>query len=257
MAIEPARKCGYRKVGGLYLVGGVLSAPCDRLPFLLDICPCCGSGIKQAQTWITPAKLFGPAHWIETEITPSDSDVPVKNCACSLWCPMCHSKQIFWDDSKATLLWVGAKHYSPAEFLQEGAELGVSKRINTIPRDFEIGKTWVFFAHPDAIEMKAIDAFPEAVEEGEGFAPDDLVDMPGIICVIKPSRIERIVKQSKYDDWHAVDSAERLNGQGFMYVGDQQEHYQKLQRDVDRGITLVPVPDDDPDHMGCILELFL
>lgn len=42
MAIEPKRGCGYRKVGGLYLVGSGLGQPCDRLPFEIIPCPTCG-----------------------------------------------------------------------------------------------------------------------------------------------------------------------------------------------------------------------
>ena len=32
MAIEGKRGCGYRKVNALYLCGGCLDTPCDRLP---------------------------------------------------------------------------------------------------------------------------------------------------------------------------------------------------------------------------------
>lgn len=33
MAQESKRGCGYRKVGGTYLVGNYISVPCDRLPY--------------------------------------------------------------------------------------------------------------------------------------------------------------------------------------------------------------------------------
>lgn len=33
MASETKRGCGYRKVGGMYLVGDYIRVPCDRLPF--------------------------------------------------------------------------------------------------------------------------------------------------------------------------------------------------------------------------------
>jgi hypothetical protein len=47
MAIERKRGCGYRKVGGMYLVGDEgIWVPCDRLPIILDVCPACGGGIK-------------------------------------------------------------------------------------------------------------------------------------------------------------------------------------------------------------------
>lgn len=39
MAVETKRGCGYRKIGGLYLVAGNLSEPCDRLPWPLHVYP--------------------------------------------------------------------------------------------------------------------------------------------------------------------------------------------------------------------------
>lgn len=77
MAVESKRGCGYRKVGGMYLVGGVISAPCDRLPYPLNVCPVCNQGIKvgRAFTEKIPYDLFG-IH---------------KNCQDSIIpCPMCH-----------------------------------------------------------------------------------------------------------------------------------------------------------------------
>lgn len=60
---EPRRGCGYRKEGGLYLVGGGLSAPCGRLPIPLTVCPVCNGGIHPARgwTWVSPRALFGAA----------------------------------------------------------------------------------------------------------------------------------------------------------------------------------------------------
>ena len=48
MAIEKPRRCGYRKVGGLYMVGEMASMmSCGQFPFALTQCPCCGSGFAQ------------------------------------------------------------------------------------------------------------------------------------------------------------------------------------------------------------------
>src|SRR5207302_7622776 len=54
VAVEAKRGCGYRKIGGLYFVGGGRGVACDRLPIPLDICPTCGHGIKQTRgfTWV-------------------------------------------------------------------------------------------------------------------------------------------------------------------------------------------------------------
>ena len=64
MAIEQKRGCGYRKVGGLYMVGGGIGVPCDRLPYELTVCPCCSQGVKQSRgwTWIDVAKFFQGMH---------------------------------------------------------------------------------------------------------------------------------------------------------------------------------------------------
>ena len=51
MSVEARRGCGYRKVGGLYLVGPKLEAGCGRLP-LVHVCPVCQSGIKQTRGWV-------------------------------------------------------------------------------------------------------------------------------------------------------------------------------------------------------------
>lgn len=36
-SIETARGCGFRQPGGLYLVSGALSDPCDRLPLQIAL----------------------------------------------------------------------------------------------------------------------------------------------------------------------------------------------------------------------------
>lgn len=51
MAVEARRGCGFRKVGGLYMVSGALSSPCERLPLELHVCPVCNAGIKQTRAW--------------------------------------------------------------------------------------------------------------------------------------------------------------------------------------------------------------
>ena len=63
---EAKRGCGYRKAGpdgtGLYLMGEITWSVCERLPFPLTVCPCCGAGVKHTRAfrWIEPTKLFAP-----------------------------------------------------------------------------------------------------------------------------------------------------------------------------------------------------
>lgn len=168
--IESARGCGYRKSGGMYLVGGAHAQPCCKLPFELTVCPCCGSGIKQARgfTWIT-TDIFG-------------SDFP---------CILGQSENCIMNKpgEKIGLMWVGEKYYSsPDLFTREARGQGISKRLAQIPKDLIVGKTWVALAHPAAIS----DYDPQ-----KGV----LTFRPGIFSVFIPQAIEYIVtgSQSEYE----------------------------------------------------------
>src|SRR5262249_34673856 len=112
MAVEPKRGCGYRKVGGKYLVGGGYAVHCDRLPIPLSVCPCCHAGIKQSRgwTWVDVAMLVGGEH---------------KDCLDGFTCPLCQSTDKM---GKAGLLWIGEKFYpTPADFEREGVQMGLSR----------------------------------------------------------------------------------------------------------------------------------
>src|SRR5580692_11623011 len=109
--IEPKRGCGYRKVGGLYLVGGGIGIPCDRLPFELTVCSCCGQGIKQARgwTWIDVAKFFQGEHKLILPPVPVPGVNPIlTNCKCVEFCPLCKAPETM---GRAGLLWIGEKFY--------------------------------------------------------------------------------------------------------------------------------------------------
>lgn len=252
MAVESKRGCGFRKIGGLYLVGGNLSAPCDRLPFPLTVCPCCGEGIKFSRgfTWIQPETLFQGNHKPENKLK---NLLGLNSCSCiesfkkgkASMCPCCMPEEVFNEIKTAGLIWIGDKFYSPEKFMDEAAEMGVSRRIKTIPRGFKIGETWLFFAHKKAITktVQAVESLDSELFETE--------DIPGIFCAFRPTRIERIVKQSEFDIWEDFNSrAESFGNKKLQkkFLEDAPEAYHKLQKDVSRGITLIPVPDNDPDH---------
>ncbi len=182
---EQKRGCGYRKINGLYMVGEGLSLDCKQLPYILEICPCCSAGIKQSMgfTWVQPNLMFPKA----------------KDCFCIIKdCPL---KQ----DTKAGLLWVGNKFYNPQSFIEEAYKMGISKRIGAVPRNFQIGKTWVFLGHPKA-----------------GFK--DNHNVPAIFYVFKPSRIEKIVTEMDFKDTEKMD---KLRKQGItpVPVTDTEEHH--------------------------------
>ncbi len=257
MAVESKRGCGYRKVGGLYFIGGEIMAPCDRLPFELKVCPCCGEGYPQfmGYKWIQPTKVLGGAHVTETgscSCTKADPQKAGWFCDCPICDPFLH----FGKDGKAGLMWVGEGYYkTPADFLKEGASMGISKRINNIPRGFKIGKTWIFLAHPKAgtkIEktMQRTNGNPDQKK----LFVEEPVYFKGIFSAFRPTKIERIVKQSEWELWDFIvgylkhhKNLDNWNGQA-PHAQETINAYNKLQRDVDRGITLVPVPDDDKDH---------
>lgn len=206
MACESKRGCGYRKVGGLYFVGSASGVPCDRLPIALEICPCCGQGIKQTRgfTWVDIPNLVGGNHYI-------DSGEFI--CKCPAYCPLCHNVK---EMGRGGLLWIGTQFYPTIEaFEAEAQAQGISRRITTIPRGFEIGKTWLLFAHSRGIIKPQGDLSMKYI--------------PAIFRVWKPERIERIYTES-------------------------QRGSEAVQADEKRGITPVFVPDNDKDHQGSVYD---
>lgn len=221
MAVEAKRGCGYRKIGGLYLVSGPGGLPCDRLPIPLTVCPVCSHGFKQTRgfTWVDVNGLVGGVH---------------RDCKDEFPCPLCMATS---EMGKAGLLWIGTQFYkSPAEFNKEAAELGVSRRISAVPRGFKVGETWILLAHPKTIQADC------AACEGKGYiggiGENEVCDgcegkgtkhQPAIFKVWRPDRIEKILPESKRGSEEALELAER-------------------------GITPVFVPDNDPDHQGTVYD---
>lgn len=221
MAVEAKRGCGYRKVGGLYMVGGGIGIPCDRLPFELSVCSCCGQGIKQARgwTWIDVGKLFqGPHFVIKQNPIPAVSafvDVyrHLSPCECGPFCPLCKTPESL---GRAGLVWVGEKFYkTPAQFVNEGVAQGFSRRIKAVPQGFKIGETYVMLAHSKAV--------PVSGQNSNGVA--EYTYKPGIFYAWLPQTLEKIVLESSRGT----------------------EEIAALEK---RGIVPVFVPDNDPDHRG-------
>ncbi len=198
MAVEAARGCGYRKIGGVYLMAPKGGIACCKMPQPLLLCPTCCTGIKQSRgwSWINPGPLF-----------------PGECSGQSEACPL--SDPIAFMGDKAGLLWIGEKFYpTPHAFNAEAESLGVSRRIAKVPRGFKVGQHWVLLAHPRTI-----------LKEG--------VLTPGIFKVMRPTHIEKMVKQS---DMEYADQYPE------MKLGKDRAD------DAKRGIVWVGLPDDDPDH---------
>jgi hypothetical protein len=173
MAIEPQRGCGYRKVGGLYLVTMGAGRPCGKLPIRCGVCPTCHGGIKpnRGWTWIDPVPLFGTM----------GCDRPAECVSCPL------AGTNLANLGPIGLIWVGEKFYpKPADFVAEANRLGISRRIPAVPKGLHIGETWVCFAH------RKVD-FPRMAEPG-----------PGLFYLAKPERLEKIVTESQSRDLEAM-----------------------------------------------------
>ena len=218
MAIEAIRGCGYRKVGGFYLVGDFTFVPCDRLPVPLVCCPACGEGIRPIRSWreINPLKLFGLHDPCTDKHRPR--------------CLICQPP-----DDLAFIMTVGAKFYpTPGDWMQEAANQGVSKRLRSVPRKLKVGKTVIYMSHPRAIVERTepagvVQQALAVVNEAEG-NPVALVPVEveetyklGIFTAFIPQRVEELI-------WEKDATPERLK--------DMKK----------RGITPVIVPDGDLDH---------
>lgn len=86
--IETKRGCGYRSPGkdgiALYLMGKGNFESCERLPFPLTVCPCCGGGIGffRGFKWIIPKQLFNP---INEPVCDGNDDHNHDRCVLPHW----------------------------------------------------------------------------------------------------------------------------------------------------------------------------
>lgn len=161
--IDFLRKCGKRKPGGLYLrAEKVVFRACGRLPTDLDVCPTCGEGFPYSRRprWIEPTKILPECERPDCAISCSLAALP----------------------EKGLLLWIGASHYpTPESWVEEARSQGVSRRIQSVPRGFSIGETWVFAAH---IAARRSDG-------SEG---------PAIFAAFRPTAIEYVVRGDETDE---------------------------------------------------------
>lgn len=201
-SVEPKRGCGYRKEGGFYLVSPPGDfAPCGRLPFPLQRCPCCGEGFSFSRgwTWIDPVQMF--------ETSECKSLGSCRGCLCDPESLKRHGHV------RHGLLWVGEKFYpSPESFIAEAVDLGVSRRVRSIPRGFVVGETIVYLAH-----IRATARLADPIGEGR----------PAIFRAWIPRGIDYIVKGDE-----ELEELENLEKRGVRLV--------KVVRDIDvkKGSTL-------------------
>lgn len=205
ISYESRRECGYRNPGkggmGIYLIGSGVFQPCERLPFPLEACPCCGGGIKPARgfTWIDPTRLFdafaSPACSEQFGVEVEGLDHDHEHCY------LCNPAATAGDH--AGLIWIGEKFYKTAgEFMSEAHRMGISRKLGALPTDFAIGKTVVYLAHrktwmPDPTRS-----------ESWGQA---------VFTAFKPIRVDIVIDDPDDVPQRAVDLAEKL-GDGARLV---------------------------------------
>jgi len=228
---EKQRGCGYRKPGGMYFVSDGPGKECGRLPIALTVCPCCNAGIKPHRgfQWVLGSLFMGTPCPTEKQLAANN---PCYTCPLYLLKPT----------DKVGLMWVGEKFYpTPADFMREGAAMGVSKRIPQIPKDFKVGESWIMLAHRKAIGPLTLDTLADDPEGGK-----ERQYQAGVFQAFKPARIEYVVKGTETEE-----ELDRLEKRGLTLVkvtpdttGEQQDL--NFETD-DDGIPETPVIALDPD----------
>jgi len=218
MAVEGARGCGYRKVGGLYLVGNRQWSTCDRLKLEIPVCDCCGETLRPNRG-LQPINAFKLFHNHNTEIIglwgsimgPEDNP-RLTPCEDQSHCKVCFPTNTSNRSHKDYIIWIGREYYTEESFNAEAEFMGVSRRIPHIPDKLAIGRSVIYLAMRNNINRRAATS-----------PTGRMIKRNGIFSVFIPQSLELLVWES--------DATEE-------YIAD-------LER---RNITPVIIPDGDEDH---------
>jgi hypothetical protein len=165
---EGARGCGFRKPGGLYLINRNEGTPCGRVPFPLDLCPCCGEGFRPSRGY----------RWVDGERLLQDAPACEFESDCRETCSFRPGNEA--SVGRALLIWISPTHYpTPHDFMNESERMGISRRLSgdKIPRGMIVGETWVFLAHKEAVNGK-----------------------PGVFHAFVPEQVEYVVRGDETDE---------------------------------------------------------
>jgi len=206
---EGKRGCGFRKDGAMYFVCDGPGFYCGALPIPLNVCPVCHCGIKPTRgfTWIDLKAIRGE------QVCAAEHSYAPYGKTLEGYCYNCPVNKI----GRAGLIWVGEAYYkTPGHFNKEAAQMGISRRINQIPKGFVLGETWIALAHRKSITSTDLLA---TMVGGKA----EVKQSPGIFHLFRPSRIEYIIKP-----------------------GDSKRKLEALEK---RGLTLVKVAIRDHGEM--------
>lgn len=229
MAVEGKRGCGYRKAGGIYIVSGGIGEPCERLPIPIVTCDHCkrpGIEFTRSIQWVGVSYALAGAK--ACEFNPG-------HCPHCVICQPVNMEREAEPKDLFALMWVGESHYpTPMDWTKESNAMGVSRRLNAIPKEMVLGKTWVIVAHNRAIERKCetckgLGYVGQAAKDADKCETCDgkgKLGTPGIFHAFRPRQYELVVTPSMA----------------------KQEWVKELQKKHGDGLKLVEVPEDDPDH---------
>lgn len=202
ISYEARRECGFRSPGkdgvGIYLRGSGLNEACERLPWLLDKCPCCGGQYRQSRgfTWIDPMSMFDP--YTEPRCTATvypelyNDDLFAKHRHEQCW--MCNPELL---GSKAGLIWIGEKFYArPVNFLKEAEIMGISRKLGALPNGFRVGEHVIFLAHSRTFSNRL---------------PDGKIEYkPGVFAAFKPTSVDLVIDDENWIPDKALELAKRI-----------------------------------------------
>jgi hypothetical protein len=183
---EQKRGCGYRKIGGLYLVSDPgFQIECDGLPLELQRCECCGFEPPFSRN----LQKIQAEYILQAEHKKHGISYP---CKCPRVCPICYP--INGEPKTFGLMFVGSQSYTPETFIKEAFSMGVSKRIPEIPSWLKLGETWVFLAHQKVPKV----SLEELKTDGMHLKEPEY--MSAIFYGFKPQRIEMPVWKGDLTD---------------------------------------------------------
>jgi hypothetical protein len=215
---ESQRGCGYRKIGGLYLVSDPgIHLNCDGLPLPLEPCGCCGfkppfsRNLQRIQfEYIIQAEK--KKHTANEDKACEKAGVEnifeenvLAPCSCPDGCPICHAEVSRAAGIQFGLMFVGSQNYTPESFIKEAFSMGVSKRIPEIPSWLKLNETWIFLAHQKT---------PKENLQGNGMHMKEPELAPAIFYGFKPQRCEMPVWKGDLTDEQIL----KLESQGITPV---------------------------------------